>query len=401
MESNQLINMLTILLGIMIGILCILCVVFLALKIKSREHKEKKVIKQQEENIKLKAKTLTTQKYTKESIFKFMEFDKIDDNMILQKGGKRFLMVIECQGVNYDLMSGLEKNSVEQGFLQFLNTLRYPIQIYVQTRTVNLESGLIKYKERVQAIRDRLLKKQMEYNRLEGLGYSKEELTKAALEVTRERNLYEYGVDIVNSTERMSLNKNILRKHYYVIISYTPEEVSNSNYNDEEIKNMAFSDLYTKSQSIINALGVCSVNGKILDSAELAELLYIAYNRDESETYDLNKAINAGYDEMYTTAPDVLKKRMQEINKRIEEEARRKANDVIYETMEESEEEKRVKAKEKEMDDLIDQMAKMIIEENESIIGKDIAEKAKEKVTKRGRKPKKVTEEKEGKDEKK
>ena len=64
MESNQLINMLTILLGIMIGILCILCVVFLALKIKSREHKEKKVIKQQEENIKLKAKTLTTQKYT-------------------------------------------------------------------------------------------------------------------------------------------------------------------------------------------------------------------------------------------------------------------------------------------------------------------------------------------------
>ena len=104
---------------------------------------------------------------------------------------------------------------------------------------------------------------------------------------------------------------------------------------------------------------------------------------------------------MYTTAPDVLKKRMQEINKRIEEEARRKANDVIYEAMEESEEEKRVKAKEKEMDDLINQMAKMIIEENEAIVGKDIAEKAKEKVSKRGRKPKKVTEEKGGKDEKK
>ena len=165
-----------------------------------------------------------------------MNFEKIEDNMIVRKSGQKYLMVIECQGVNYDLMSGLEKNSVEQGFLQFLNTLRYPIQIYVQTRTVNLESGLTKYKERVQNIRDRLLKKQMEYNRLEGLGYSKEELSKAALEVTREKNLYEYGVDIVNSTERMSLNKNILRKHYYVIISYTPEEVSNANYNIEEIK---------------------------------------------------------------------------------------------------------------------------------------------------------------------
>ena len=382
----------------MIVVLVGLVIAYVVIMMKTSNKKKK----DKTEEIKTKEKAPTVSNlYNKQSIFDFMNFEKIEDNMIVRKSGQKYLMVIECQGVNYDLMSGLEKNSVEQGFLQFLNTLRYPIQIYVQTRTVNLESGLIKYKERVQAIRDRLLKKQMEYNRLEGLGYSKEELTKAALEVTRERNLYEYGVDIVNSTERMSLNKNILRKHYYVIISYTPEEVSNSNYNDEEIKNMAFSDLYTKSQSIINALGVCSVNGKILDSAELAELLYIAYNRDESETYDLNKAINAGYDEMYTTAPDVLKKRMQEINKRIEEEARRKANDVIYETMEESEEEKRVKAKEKEMDDLIDQMAKMIIEENESIIGKDIAEKAKEKVTKRGRKPKKVTEEKEGKDEKK
>ena len=94
MENNQLINMLTILLGIMIGILCILCVVFLVLKIKSREHKEKKAIKQQGEDVKLKAKTLTPQNYTKESIFKFMEFDGIEDNMILQKGGKRFLLGI-------------------------------------------------------------------------------------------------------------------------------------------------------------------------------------------------------------------------------------------------------------------------------------------------------------------
>lgn len=398
MSDNEISVFLTSILIVMVFILIALVIAYVVIMVKTSKRKNKN----KSEEIKTKEKAPTVSNlYNKQSIFDFMNFEKIEDNMIVRKSGQKYLMVIECQGVNYDLMSGLEKNSVEQGFLQFLNTLRYPIQIYVQTRTVNLESGLTKYKERVQNIRDRLLKKQMEYNRLEGLGYSKEELSKAALEVTREKNLYEYGVDIVNSTERMSLNKNILRKHYYVIISYTPEEVSNANYNIEEIKNMAFSDLYTKSQSIINALGVCGVNGKILDSTELAELLYIAYNRDESETYDLRKAINAGYDEMYTTAPDVLKKRMQEINKRIEEEARRKANDVIYEAMEESEEEKRVKAKEKEMDDLINQMAKMIIEENEAIVGKDIAEKAKEKVSKRGRKPKKVTEEKEGKDEKK
>ena len=227
MESNQLINLLTILLGIMIGVLCILCLVFLVLKLKSREHKEKKVVKQQEENAKIKAKTLTPQNYTKESIFKFMEFDGIEDNMILQKGGKRFLMVIECQGVNYDLMSGLEKNSVEQGFLQFLNTLRYPIQIYVQTRTVNLGASINTYKERVDDISKQYASKQMEYNQKVRSGqFTDEELSKEKYELIRQRNLYEYGVDIINNTERMSLNKNILSKHYYVIIPYYPEEAS-------------------------------------------------------------------------------------------------------------------------------------------------------------------------------
>ena len=297
-------------------------------------------------------------------------------------------MVIECQGVNYDLMSGLEKNSVEQGFMQFLNTIRHPIQLYVQTRTVNLESGILRYKDRVNNIKDRLAKKQMEYAKKESLEYSKEELNKARLEVTRERNLYEYGLDIINSTQRMSLNRNILRKYYYVIIDYTPEDINN--LTKEEISGMAFSELYTKAQNIINSLAVCGVNGKVLNSSELVELLYAAYNRDEAEVYDLEKAVRAGYDEMYTTAPNVLEKRMKEIDKKIEVDAQRLANDLVMEAMEEREEEKRVREKEAEMDALIEQMARIIIKENANIVGEDLAERATENIEKRkrGRKPK-------------
>ena len=80
--------------------------------------------------------------------------------------------------------------------------------------------------------------------------------------MTREQNLYEYGSDLVSNTERMSLNKNILRKHYYVIIDYMPEDINNGNYGSEEITSMAFSELYTKAQSIISSLSVCGVNGK-------------------------------------------------------------------------------------------------------------------------------------------
>ena len=402
MNSDQISNLLTIVLIIMIAVLLILVIVYLVLRAKTKNPKKEKApddlitSKSSKSNKTAQTKTNVVT-YNKQSIFSFMEFDKIEDNMIIRKNGNKFLMVIECQGVNYDLMSGLEKNSVEQGFIQFLNTLRYPIQIYVQTRTVNLESGIAKYRDRVNTIGDRLLRKQMEYNRKQNMGYSQAELNKAKLEVTREQNLYEYGVDLVNNTERMSLNRNILRKNYFVIIDYVPEDINTNNYGKDEIRSMAFSELYTKAQAIISALAVCNVNGKILDSNGLAELLYIAYNRDDAEIYDLEKALNAGYDELYSTGEDVLQKRIKELDNKIERDAQKLANDSLREAMAESEEQKRVREKEAKMDDLIKQMAQIIIDENQEIVGSDVAEKAKEKVT-RGRKSKKTvkTEEEEG-----
>ena len=385
MNSDQISNLLTIVLIIMIAVLLILVIVYLVLRAKTKNPKKEKApddlitSKSSKSNKTAQTKTNVVT-YNKQSIFSFMEFDKIEDNMIIRKNGNKFLMVIECQGVNYDLMSGLEKNSVEQGFIQFLNTLRYPIQIYVQTRTVNLESGITKYKERVNTIGDRLLRKQMEYNRKQTMGYNQAELNKAKLEVTREQNLYEYGIDLVKNTERMSLNRNILRKNYYIIIDYVPEDINTNNYGKDEIRSMAFSELYTKAQAIISALAVCNVNGKILDSNGLAELLYIAYNRDDAEIYDLNKALNAGYDELYSTGEDVLQKRIKELDKKIERDAQNLANSSLREAMAESEEQKRAKEKEAKMDDLIKQMAQIIIDENQEIVGSDIAEKAKEKV---------------------
>ncbi len=384
MNNNQMINLLTIVLGVMICILVILCVIFIVLKIKSKKPKNRK----KQENVSKKSTgNNVPQTYSKQSIFKFMEFDKIDDNMIVQKDGKRFLMVIECQGINYDLMSGLEKNSVEQGFLQFLNTLRYPIQIYVQTRTVNLTNSINTYKERIDEISKQYAAKQMEYNQKARSGqYTEEELDKEKYELTRQRNLYEYGIDIVNNTERMSLNKNILSKHYYIIIPYYPEEASNSNFDKEELTNLAFSELYTKAQSIISSVAVCGINSKILDSTELAELLYVAYNRDESEVFNLRRALNAGYEDLYSTAPDVLDKRMKELDIKIEQDAIKKANEIIFDVMEENQKQKKAKQKEEELDRLIDQMAMALIEENKRSIGEEVAEQAIEKIQKDSKK---------------
>lgn len=95
-------------------------------------------------------------------------------------------MVVECQGVNYDLMSEVEKNGVEEGFIQFLNTIRYPIQIYTQTRTINLEDSIRTYKDKVKEIEDNLHKQELSYNEMVKSGrYTKEQLQQAYYELTK------------------------------------------------------------------------------------------------------------------------------------------------------------------------------------------------------------------------
>lgn len=340
-----------------------------------KENKNKK--EKQDESVPTSSKT---PQQNKQSIFNFMEFDTVRDNMIIQRKGKRYLMVIECQGINYDLMSSVEKTGVEEGFVQFLNTLRYQIQIYVQTRSVNLENSLQVYRKRVKEVENKFRKMQMQYDDMKESGeYTDEQLQKAYYELTKQSNLYEYGKSVLQDTERMSLNKNILNKKYYIIVPYYSSEAGNENLDARELEEIAFSELYTRTQSLIRSISTCGVRGKILKSNELIELLYMAYNREEAETFGLDKAIQAGFNEMYSTAPDVLKKKMKEIDNEIEEKAIQKAKEKVNEAKSELEQE--IEDKENHIDELIGQMAKMIIAENEEYIGNDVVNRAIEKVT--------------------
>lgn len=383
MSNDTLSQVLMLILGVMIFVLIVLSVIFLVLKTKEktkeRNNKNDDLIKNKKNRKESSNQSTGGVSYNKQSIMDFMEFDKVEDNMIIQKEGKRFLMVVECQGVNYDLMSNMEKVGVEEGFQQFLNTLRHPIQIYIQTRTINLESSIADYKERIKEIEDKYNQMLYEYQRIKSAGiYSKEELDKYLFELTKQRNLLEYGRDLVNNTEKMSLNRNVLNKKYYIIIPYFSEEAGEIKYDYEEIKNIAFSELYTKSQSIIRTLSSCSVNGKILSSKELIELLYVAYNRDESETFGVDTAMRAGYDELYSTAPDVFEKKVKALDDMIHEKAIQTANDAIEKVK--SRPEQIAEEKEKNLETLVQKMAEIILSENKEYVGEDIADKAIEEI---------------------
>lgn len=381
---------LTVILIVMIILLGVLCILYF--KSKNNKSKKKETISTSEI-----ADQKASKNYSVGSVFDFMEFDKIEDNMIISKNGNKFVMVVECQGINYDLMSEVEKNAVEEGFIQFLNTLRHPIQIYTQTRTINLESSIQTYREKVKEIEDKLEKQKRDYEQMSNSDrYTQEQLNAAFYELTKTTNLYEYGKDIIYTTEKMSLNKNVLNQKYYIVIPYYPEELGETNMDKQEIKNLAFSELYTRAQSIVRTLSACGVIGRALDSNQLVDLLYVAYNRDDAEIYGIDKAIQAGYTELYSTAPDVIDKKMQALNNKIEEEAFKKASQKVNEAK--SEKEKELESRENRLDDLIDRFATSIIEQNKTAIGEEIADSAIQKIQeetatrKRRGRPKKDTE---------
>ena len=265
----------------------------------------------------------------RETTEKILDFDEVRDDMIIRKNGQQYVMVVQCKGINYDLLSEAEKEAVERGFVEFLNTIRFPIQLYVQTRSLNLRKTIDAYREKVNVIAEEIKSLQKQKVEYERIGNQKQ-VDMLNFEIRRKENVLEYGQDISNYIGRMSFNQNVLQQKTYVVVSYFKSELGNiSNYSKDEIINMVFTELYTRTETLIRSLGSAQVSGRILDSEELTELLYIAYNRDEEQIYQLDRALDAQYDALYSTSKDVLQKQRDRIDRQIDDMAVDLASDSL------------------------------------------------------------------------
>lgn len=349
MDTVQILNLILLVVIALIAVLAVLALaIILKIKNKKDEAKEEaKPIPEAKENPNL----ITRSGKTINSIYSFMEFDKITDSMIVRKNSKQFVMIIECKGVNYDLLSQEEKEAVELGFTELLNTLRFPIQLYVQTRTLNLSNIIAEYNKKTDDVRDQINRLSAQIQMANNRGEN-ELVEKLQFDRERKRNILEYGESIENYTMRISNNKNILQQKTYIVVSYYPGEFEDmSKYSKDELVDIAFSELYTRCQTIIRALISTEVTGKVLDSEALTELLYVAYNRDQNETYTLQDALNAEYDRLYSTAKDIIEEKKKRIEQKVEQDAAKVAARSIIkaDTITREERARRVKAKAKEM----------------------------------------------------
>ncbi len=343
----ELITILQIVLAILVFvILALIAAYFLMVYINNKKEEE-----EQEEALGIEDEQLKDfNGMPRESIFKFMEFDEVKDNMIIRKNRTQYVMIMQCSGVNYDLMSEEEKIAVEEGFVQFLNTLRFPIQLYVQTRSLNLREIVEEYKAKVSEVAQDVERLNA---RIQAAKDTKNERLQQKLqfEKRRKERVLDYGLDIAEYVARMSLNKNVLQQRTYLIISYFASEAgAPQDTPQEEIDAMCFSELYTRCQTAMRSLQSSEVTSKILSSEEVAELLYIAYNRDDSELLQFSKALDGQYDALYSTGKDILEKKQEKLDAEIAQQAVELATESIvradkYKQLEELKREQRIREK--------------------------------------------------------
>ena len=363
MDYNSLIFISEIIIFVLVLLIIILSVAYILVGRKNYENKSKdnpNIISKESNKKEITKQNIGRFKenLTQDSIMEFLEFDEIVDNMIVRKNKQQYVMVLQCNGINYDLMSEAEKIGVEEGFVQFLNTLRFSVQLYVQSRTLNLRDIIQDYKNRVEVLNSDIEKLNIKIKQAISTG-NRALKEKLDFEKRRKENVLEYGLNIIDYVERMSSNKNILQQKTYVVVPYYVEELGGNieNFSKEEIDGMCFSELYTRAQNVASALVSSSVTSKILNSEELSELLYIAYNRDESDLYQFTKALDAQYDALYSNGKDVMEKKTKMIDEQINIEAidlatdsilkadKRKRKDDFYE-----EQKKKEKIKQRAMD---------------------------------------------------
>jgi len=198
-----------------------------------------------------------------------LEIAEIRDGIVIMNDGS-FRSVVMAKSINFDLMSQEEKEAVEYSYQGFVNSLYFPIQIFVRSLRIDLRPYLESLDKLRQNQENMLLSMLME--------------------------------DYLNYIEVISEQANIMDKNMYVVIPFFPTDSFDSALAqsksfftgvgklfskktekiviNETSLEKAKTELRNRVQSVISGLQQCGVQGLPLDTQELIELYYDSYNPD-------------------------------------------------------------------------------------------------------------------------
>src|SRR3989344_107141 len=99
-------------------------------------------------------------KKTSTSTQAYLDIAEIKDNAVILKDGS-IRAVLLASSVNFALKSEDEQNAIIQGYISFLNSLDFPLQIVVQSRKLNIDQYLEDLKQKEQSQTNELLRTQI------------------------------------------------------------------------------------------------------------------------------------------------------------------------------------------------------------------------------------------------
>lgn len=202
-------------------------------------------------------------------------FSEMRENMIIMSDGS-FRAVVECQSINFDLMSAREREGVEFSYQNFLNSLYFPVQILIRSRRVDIGPYLDRLAE-IRRNQDNML-----------------------LNVLMD--------DYMDFIDVLAQEANIMDKSFYVVVPYyqkgdesvTKQQAKglfNSFFSgkkeaavtkiDQVTYMKAKDEIKNRLDSVMSGMFQIGVKSRQLNTRELGELLYVSYNPDTSSRESL------------------------------------------------------------------------------------------------------------------
>ena len=197
---------------------------------------------------------------------RFLDISEIKEDIVVMKDGT-LRAVLLVSSINFALKSVDEQNAIVQAYMQFLNSLDFPIQIVIQSRKMNIDEYLRKLGDSEKTQKNDLLRRQIADYR-------------------------DYVKQLVELAE-------IMQKKFFVVVPLDPSTDKNKGFfgrmseiltpsvavhlNEERFRKNKES-LMLRVNTIIGGLQSMSLNSVMLDTQSLIELFYTVYNPDLFES---------------------------------------------------------------------------------------------------------------------
>lgn len=205
-----------------------------------------------------------------------LQIAEVRDGIVIMNDGS-YRSVVMVKSINFDLMSPQEQEAVEYSYQGFLNSLYFPIQIFLRSQKVDLQPYIAKL-DKIRTEHDNML-----------------------LALLME--------DYITYIDDLSQHTNIMDKKFYVVIPFFPVVdvqktlTQSKNFlgglgglfskkeqhvviNEPDLE-AAKTELRNRVQSVLSGLLQAGIQGLPLDTQELIELYYDTYNPDTATRQQL------------------------------------------------------------------------------------------------------------------